>query len=156
MGDRLATIDMGRKLRGCCARFCGGSWSSSNTMSPGPRPTSVPSGILIQPAVWPQYTNITDRTDRHDISPIAYGGPFYKWAGAQPRFQSWGVQFLGLGYCTEQNTEGIPSFVDCSLLRNGITLFIKKVGVVRPNFGGSVPPPSGPQWLRPCKWALKN
>jgi len=39
--------------------------------------------------------------------------------GAQPRFQSWGVQFLGLGYCTEQNTDGIPSFVDCSLLRNG-------------------------------------
>jgi len=33
------------------------------------------------------------------------------WPGAQPRFQSWGVQFLGLGYCTEQNTDGIPSFV---------------------------------------------
>ena len=25
-------------------------------MSPGPRPTSIPSGILIQPAVWPQQT----------------------------------------------------------------------------------------------------
>jgi len=25
-------------------------------MSPWPRPTSVPSGILIRPAVWPQYT----------------------------------------------------------------------------------------------------
>ena len=24
-------------------------------MSPGPRPTSVPSGILIHPALWPQY-----------------------------------------------------------------------------------------------------
>jgi len=24
-----------------------------------------------------------------------------------------GVQFLGLGYCTEQNTDGIPSFVHC-------------------------------------------
>ena len=28
----------------------------SNTMSPGPRSTSVPSGILIHPAVWPQQT----------------------------------------------------------------------------------------------------
>ena len=28
----------------------------SNTMSPGPRSTSVPSGILIDPAVWPQQT----------------------------------------------------------------------------------------------------
>ena len=26
-------------------------------------------------------------------------------AGAQPRFQSWGVQFLGVGYFTEQNTD---------------------------------------------------
>ena len=54
-------------------------------------------------------------------------------------FSKLGVQFLGVGYCTEQNTDGIPSFVHCSLLRNGITvitLFIKKVGVVRPNFGG--------------------
>jgi len=29
-----------------------------------------------------------------------------------------------------------------------ITLFIKKVGVVRPNFGG--PDPPTPHWLRPC------
>ena len=28
------------------------------------RPTSVPSGILIHSAVWPQYTNITDIQDR--------------------------------------------------------------------------------------------
>ena len=55
-----------------------------------------------------------------------------------------GVQFLGLGYCTEQNTDGIPSFVHCSLLCNGIALFIKKVGVVRPNFGGSGLPPPRP------------
>jgi len=35
------------------------SWgvgSPSSTMSPGPRPISVPSGILIHPAVWPQQT----------------------------------------------------------------------------------------------------
>ena len=30
--------------------------SPSKTKSPGPRPTSVPSGILVHPAVWPQQT----------------------------------------------------------------------------------------------------
>jgi len=28
------------------------------TMSPAPRPTSIPSGILIRPTDWPQYTNV--------------------------------------------------------------------------------------------------
>jgi len=60
----LATIDMGRK-RGRGAVLCrftrGGSGDPSNTMSPGPKPISVPSGILIHPTVWPQYTNVTDR-----------------------------------------------------------------------------------------------
>jgi len=36
----------------CCATFCGrGTGSPSNTMSPGPRPTSVPSGILTPLAI---------------------------------------------------------------------------------------------------------
>jgi len=43
----------GRKLEDC-APF-GGAGSPSNTMWPGPRPTSVPSGILVHPAVWLQY-----------------------------------------------------------------------------------------------------
>jgi len=34
----------------------GGDGSPSNTMSTGPRPTSVPSGILIHPDFWPQQT----------------------------------------------------------------------------------------------------
>jgi len=54
MGDRLATIDMGRKVgMGYCAPFGGGdrAVSQSNTMWPGPRHISVPSGILIHPAV---------------------------------------------------------------------------------------------------------
>jgi len=34
----------------------GGTKSASNTMLPGPRPTIVPIGILIRPAVWPQQT----------------------------------------------------------------------------------------------------
>ena len=44
----------GLKLYGNSAFFRG---SSSNTKSPGPRPTSVPSGILVHPAVWPQGTS---------------------------------------------------------------------------------------------------
>ena len=47
-----------------CAPFGGGAGSPSNTMWPGPRPTSTPSGILIYPTISPQYTNITDRQDR--------------------------------------------------------------------------------------------
>jgi len=43
--SRLATTDMNRKL-----------WATtpSNTTSPGTRFTSIPSGILTHPAVWPQ------------------------------------------------------------------------------------------------------
>jgi len=46
---------MGRKLGGLCP-LLGGAGSLSNTKSPGPRPTSVQSGILMRPADWPQYT----------------------------------------------------------------------------------------------------
>ena len=54
---------------------------------------------------------------------------------------NFGVQFVGLGHCTKQNTDGIRSFVHCSLLCNGNhhTLH-QKIGVVRPNFGESGPP----------------
>jgi len=41
MGDRLATIDMGRRERVLCPFRGGGSWAPSNTMWPGPRSTSV-------------------------------------------------------------------------------------------------------------------
>jgi len=46
--------------------------SPSNTVSLGSRPTSVPSGrgILIYPTVWPQYTNITEKTGQ-DNGPVA-------------------------------------------------------------------------------------
>jgi len=44
---------IGRKVGGCCA-FPWGAGSPSNTTLPGPRPTFVPSGILIHLAVWPQ------------------------------------------------------------------------------------------------------
>jgi len=46
---------MGRKVKGLlCPLFGVGAGSPSNTMLPGP--TSLPSGILIHPAVWPQQT----------------------------------------------------------------------------------------------------
>jgi len=65
MGDYLAIIDIGRKAGAAVPVSVGAGLGphNYNTMSPGPRPTSVPSGILIHSTVWPQYTNVTDRTD---------------------------------------------------------------------------------------------
>jgi len=51
---------MGRKERGLLSgSFRGGAGSPSNTMTIwlGPRSTSVPSGVFIHPAVWPQDMN---------------------------------------------------------------------------------------------------
>jgi len=45
----------GPKIRGCTP-FSGGAGSPSTQCGPGPRLTSVPSGIFIHPAVWPQQT----------------------------------------------------------------------------------------------------
>ena len=45
-----------KKWEGGCAPCVGGDGSPSITMSPGRRPTCVPSGILIHLAVWPQQT----------------------------------------------------------------------------------------------------
>jgi len=70
MGNRLATVDMGRKVMGLLCPPGGWVGSPSNTVWPGPRPTSIPSGILIHLTVWPQYHNTptsqTYRTDRED------------------------------------------------------------------------------------------
>ena len=71
-------------------------------------------------------------------------------AGAQPRLQSWGVQFLGLGYyypSTEKNRQVYP--VWCSRLHNH-TLFIKKLSKTWGSvqiLGVQTSPT--PQWLRP-------
>ena len=55
--SRLATINMGRKNfffgGGSAPLSKRGSGSLSNTKSPGLRPTSIPSGILMHAAVWP-------------------------------------------------------------------------------------------------------
>jgi len=52
--SRLATIN-GPKIGGCCPTpFLEGAGSPSSTMSPVPRPISLPSGILTHPAIWSQ------------------------------------------------------------------------------------------------------
>jgi len=58
--SRLATVDMGRKLG--AVPLGDGDLGLHLTLWPGPRPTCMPSFILICPTVWPQYTNVTDRT----------------------------------------------------------------------------------------------
>ena len=64
--SRLAAVEMGRKLgRGLSPFLWRGAVSSSNTMWLAPRPTYVPSFILIRPTVWPQYTNVTGRTGQN-------------------------------------------------------------------------------------------
>jgi len=60
-------------------------------------------------------------------------------------FSKLGVQLFGLGYCTEQNTDGIPSFVHCSLLHNGNhTLHQKTWGGPSKFFLGGPEPPDPP------------
>ena len=54
--SHLAPIDIGQKLGGWHAFFLEAAGSPSNTKSPEQRPTSIPSGILVYPAVWPQRT----------------------------------------------------------------------------------------------------
>ena len=62
MGDR-ARAKWAKKWGLLCA-LRGEAGSPFNTMWPEPRLTSIPSGILIHPTVWPQYNNVTDRTGR--------------------------------------------------------------------------------------------
>jgi len=65
---RWATVpEVGRKVGVLCV---GGAGSPSNTMSPGPRPTFIPSGILLYRTVWPQYTIVTDMAGQTNNGPI--------------------------------------------------------------------------------------
>jgi len=79
MGDRLATIDIGRKAEVCCAPFFGGrSLAPSITMLREPMPISVPSGIFINQPFGnntPTLTLQTDRQDRQENGLVAYGEP---------------------------------------------------------------------------------
>ena len=77
MGDRLATIDVDRKVGGCCAPFFEGGGRAgcpSHIMWLGTRPTSVPSDILIHPTVWPQYTNVTTAGMGQKLRPVPLCG----------------------------------------------------------------------------------
>jgi len=83
--SHLATTDMGLKL-GICPFGGGGAGSPSNTTWPEPRPTCMPSFILIHPTIWPQYSNVTDRqTNKTDkqrsdiIGQTVLGRLFVKW-----------------------------------------------------------------------------
>ena len=95
MGDHLATTNTDRKL-GAVPLGGGEAESPSNTMSPGPRPTSLPSGILIHPAVWPQQTWSSGYTDASKacahkfrsvgaLCPFPWGEPSNTmWHGLRP------------------------------------------------------------------------
>ena len=79
--SRLATTDMGPKLGGC-APLGEGSWvSPSNSMSPGPRSTSLPSGILIHLAVWPHQT----WAENWGLCPFGWQGLPSKTMSTEPR-----------------------------------------------------------------------
>ena len=56
MGDHGHNRHEPKREGDCCAPSVGGARSPSNTMWSGPRSTSVPSGVFIHPAVWPQET----------------------------------------------------------------------------------------------------
>ena len=75
--SHLAATDMGRKYLGLCPFR--GAGSPSNTVARAEAYTCMPSFILIRPSVWPQYTNVTDTTDRTDRhTAVAQGEPFHK------------------------------------------------------------------------------
>ena len=58
------------KIGGRMCPFLRGAGLQSNTMSPGSRPTSIPSGILLHPAVWPQRTRAENGVLRGSWVPI--------------------------------------------------------------------------------------
>jgi len=67
--SHLATTDVDQKL-GAHPFWGRGAGSPSNTMWLEPKPTCMPSFIMILPAIWPQYTNVTDRQDRQRYDSI--------------------------------------------------------------------------------------
>jgi len=76
---------MGRKLGGALLPFFGeGAGSPSNTKTPGPWPSSVPSGILIHPAILPQQI----WADNWGMCPLGGGGAGFRsnttWPGLRP------------------------------------------------------------------------
>jgi len=64
MGDRLTTIDMAKKWESAVREL--GPHLTQCGLGQGV-PPSLPSGILIYPTVWPQYTNIAERQNRQTV-----------------------------------------------------------------------------------------
>jgi len=71
---------MGRKLRGSAPFWGEGAGSPSNTMSLGLKPTVLPSGILIHPAIWPQQI----WAENWWLCPFGGGGANTMWPGPRP------------------------------------------------------------------------
>ena len=130
MGDRLATIDMHRKLRGLCPFGEEEAESPSYPMSPGPRPTFLTSGILIYPAVWPQQT----------------------WN------ENWGCAPLGMGAGSPSNTmwpgprpTSMPSFI---LIHPAV--WAKNWRYCCAPFSGGAESPSNKLWPGPRPISVPN
>jgi len=68
---------------GLCPFGGGRAGSPSNIMWPGPRPTCIPSFILVRPTVWPQCTNITDRQQSDSVERTFYeqSPKNWQWTG---------------------------------------------------------------------------
>ena len=77
MGDRGHNRHGLKRVGDCGAPFAGGAGSLSNTVWPGPRFTSVPSGVFIHPAVWPQY-----KTCAENWGLCPFLGAAANWGGA--------------------------------------------------------------------------
>jgi len=67
MGNHLATIDMGQKWGADVALSVGGAGSPFNSVAWAE--------AYLHPAVWPQYTNVTDRQVRQTVQHVLDGGP---------------------------------------------------------------------------------
>jgi len=68
LSSHLATTDMGQKLARLCPFGGAVAGSPSNTMWPGPRPTCMPSFILIHPTIWPQYSFVNGRPKKPNLN----------------------------------------------------------------------------------------
>jgi len=94
---------MGQKFGGSVCPFRG-SGSASNTMWPGPRPSSVPSSILIHPAVWLQQT----WAENWGAVPLFVGAGFpsntmWPETSLPPcQVSSWSIQLFGHNTPTSQ------------------------------------------------------
>ena len=81
----------GPKIAGC-APLGEGELCPHLTVWPGPRPTFVPSFILIRLTVWPQYTNVTDRTGQTIRTVLQTVAQKYTF------FMMWFTKLYRLGY----------------------------------------------------------